>query len=154
MNREKGTRCGINETRWHCSSQEEWNVVEAQHSTLAAKNWRRRLWCEMKSGAEVTARPREKVLHERFGALLYRTTSRLWIFGRELGREPDVIEAVQLVYLNLILLRVTCFPHLTPETSNLSCIASYQPLSEAEESLNGCNIDNRWLTASIGRASR
>lgn len=108
----------------------------------------------MKSGAEVTARPREKVLHERFGALLYRTTSRLWIFGRELGREPDVIEAVQLVYLNLILLRVTCFPHLTPETSNLSCIASYQPLSEAEESLNGCNIDNRWLTASIGRASR
>ena len=70
-------------------------MVEAQHSTLAAKNWRRRLWCEMKSGAEVTARPREKVLHERFGALLYRTTSRLWIFGRELGREPDVIEAVQ-----------------------------------------------------------
>jgi hypothetical protein len=108
----KKARCGINETRWHCSSQEEWigGGGAAQHTCSNELETRR--WCEMKSGAEVTKEPREKVLHKDFDRALPPNNSWFVVFAEGSFRKMKSLRLCKLVYLNLILLRAPCSPHL------------------------------------------
>jgi hypothetical protein len=103
---QRGPVVGINETRWHCSSQGKLSEVEAQHRTLAAQNCEIVecfLESEMKRGQmDVTEK---KWLLKILAPCVYRTSSRLFR-GLEDKRSltfRHVIEAVQLLVVSAYL---------------------------------------------------